>query len=204
MRVLQPSGAFDHYSFLLTKRKDGATLAVDWNMLALGEDLSAMLRRMLLPALGDVLTALAARLTSDEATTLKHGAKLLEMQQSTQEGNPRRALEIYAGLPVEAQRLKLFLVTRIHAAQQVDDAALGAAIEALTKHHPRDPSTAIHAIDAYALRGEHREGRRRDRSPDRARRTRSVLSRAARRAVARDEGRGGRAAQRDAGARAGA
>src|SRR5689334_14192031 len=48
-RILQASGAFDHYGFLLNREGSGRVRAVDWRMLSMGEPVSAMLRRMLSP-----------------------------------------------------------------------------------------------------------------------------------------------------------
>ncbi|HMI90305.1 MAG TPA: hypothetical protein VK509_03025, partial [Polyangiales bacterium] len=154
-RVLQPSGSFDHYAFLLSRRADKRVLAVDWSMLSLGEELSAMLRRMLSPMQSDRLAAIASQVSSEEALILKSGPQVIEMQSHVAAGRPQDAIAVYDKLPPSAQHAKLVLITRIAAAQKLGDEALRVASEDLIKYHPNDPSAALAAIDVYVIRGEH-------------------------------------------------
>jgi len=153
-RVLQPSGAFDHYAFLLDRRADKRVLAVDWHMLSLGEELSAMLRRMLSPMQSDRLAAIASQVSSEEALILRSGPQVIEMQSHVAAGRPQAAIAIYEKLPPSAQHAKLVLITRIAAAQKLGDEALRVASEDLIKYHPYDPSAALAAIDVHVIRGE--------------------------------------------------
>jgi len=154
-RVLQPSTAFDHYRFLLTKRADGKVQAVDWQLLSLGESISSQMRRLLLPAQGDRLRAVAALLSDEEAALLRHAQPITELQLATQANNPRRALEIFESMPRQAQQLKAVLLTRITAAQAFGDREYRAALQALLEQHPNDPAALVHAIDLHTLQGDH-------------------------------------------------
>jgi thioredoxin-like negative regulator of GroEL len=156
-RIMMETGAFDHYAFLLNKRKDGRVLAVDWHLLSVGEDLSSMLRRMLSPLQSDQLAAIAARLNPDDALALRYGSKLIEMQKYIQSEQPQKALDVYHALPKEAQDAKLVLITRIGAAQKLGDEQFRQAIEALIAKHPSDPTTSVYAIDGYTLRKDYRK-----------------------------------------------
>ena len=155
-RIMLPTGAFDHYAFLLNKRKDGRVFAVDWHLLSVGEDLSSMLRRMLSPLQSDQLAAIASRLNPDDALALRYGSKLIEMQKLIQSEQPQKAIEVYDALPKEAQDAKLVMITRIGAAQKLGDDAFRTAIEALIARYPNDPTTSVYAIDGYTLRKDYK------------------------------------------------
>ncbi|HEX2678686.1 MAG TPA: hypothetical protein VHM19_18665 [Polyangiales bacterium] len=156
LRVLQAGGGMEHCSFLLDRKPDGRALAVDWNMMSIGENLTAILRRSLMP-LGTSVSAIAARLGGEEGMTLRYSKPLIEMQKLASEKKALEALAVYEKLPAEAKNLKLFLIARITAAQQLGPQEHAAALDALIAAHPEDPTAAVFAIDAYTYRGDHKK-----------------------------------------------
>jgi hypothetical protein len=98
-RVLQPNAAFDHYRFLVTQRPDGAVRAVDWQQLSIGESVSSLMRRLLLPEQGERLREFAGLLPDEEALLWRYAPQVTQMQQAMQANDPRRALAIYKALP---------------------------------------------------------------------------------------------------------
>lgn len=130
---------------------------VDCYNYSTGELLSQTMHRVILPMVVETNRGFLDRLTKEQSAWVKNSAKVSQMTNLIQGGQARDALAVYATLPEELKADKTVLLLRLQAASTISDAQKMAAIDDLRKHHPKDPSLALMAIDLYVHQKKHDE-----------------------------------------------
>lgn len=155
VRLVAPEGPFDHVALRLGTRDGGKTSIVDFMTLGLGERFSSTIGA----------TLAAQRRSSGRARLLRRLTLGLwredvfdagiaagqEMRQLVSQGDATGALEHFAALPERVKQQRIPLLTRLFAAQQVDDASTLRALEDLKTYLPDDPAWLLSSLEYYTL-----------------------------------------------------
>jgi Flp pilus assembly protein TadD len=152
-RMLDKDGALNYHDYVVVTRA-GRTRAVDIDVLITGEMLTETTRRALLPLAVARNRTLLDRLAGKESAYITHTETIKKL--SNAQVDPRGALAAYATLPEELKLDRNLMILRLQAAQNVDDTEYMAAMEAMRKTHPNDPSMNMMEVDYYFMRKMYR------------------------------------------------
>jgi tetratricopeptide (TPR) repeat protein len=107
---------------------------------------------MYIPLAAQVSRGLLDRLLGSEQAFMKNFPKFQQMMTDLRGGRPVDALKIYEQFPPELKKDKNILLTRLQAAQAVNDEEYARAIEDLRAAHPDDACIDMISIDYYLLK----------------------------------------------------
>jgi hypothetical protein len=154
-RLTMSEGGFEHLALLLEDKRKRAR-AVDLWQLTVGDTTSAIMRRMILPVMGDDLKRIVNRLTGHEQAFVEHMNTIIEAQRLNAEGRGHDALHLLDELPESLKKERFVMLQRVAMAQLASPNEHLIEIEALAEAFPDDPTTQVHLIDGYALQGKPR------------------------------------------------
>src|SRR5690606_24372100 len=110
--------------------------------------------RMLLPTLANGAEKLLARLTGKERAYVENIEKIIEAQRLAAGGRGHDALHLLDQLPENLRKERFVMLQRVAMAQGAGREELLGEVEALAAAYPDDPTTQVHLIDGYVLKGE--------------------------------------------------
>jgi hypothetical protein len=153
-RLLKPisQGGCNYMEFVPQRSADGKVRTSDIYVYLSGEFLSATLRRALLPIIANESRSFLDKLLTGEKDYVKDLPKFEKATQSINQGHSKEALDILKQMSPETQKQKLFLLTRLRAAQSVDDKQYAAVLDDIQKLFPNDPCLDLISIDYYVLK----------------------------------------------------
>jgi hypothetical protein len=150
-RMLKEGGV-NYHDCILARGKDGTLRIADIYVYLSGENISATLRRLFLPAAAQASRSFLEKLLGSESELVKHLPSIQRMVIVTREGRPAEALRIYRSLPSSVQKEKCVLLARFQAAQAVGEEEEIAATDEVKKQFPDDPSLDLLAVDSLCFR----------------------------------------------------
>jgi tetratricopeptide (TPR) repeat protein len=153
-RVISKAG-INYLDLELARNAKGEVVIVDIYPHISGELFSETLRRMYLMAAAEAGHDLMDKLMGKEQEFLKNVPKLQAMQRLTQERKPAEVVKTFRELPPSLRQDKLFLLLRLNAASNLDEAEYQKAIEDFEKAFPNDPSIALISIDGHMMRKDY-------------------------------------------------
>jgi tetratricopeptide (TPR) repeat protein len=153
-RVISKAG-INYLDFELAKNAKGQVVIVDIYPHISGELFSQTLRRMYLMAATEAGHNLMDKMMGKEQEFLKNVPKLQAMQRLTQESKPAEVVKTFRELPPSLRQDKLFLLLRLNAASNLEEAEYQKAIEDFEKAFPNDPSIALISIDGHMMRKDY-------------------------------------------------
>ncbi len=150
-RLLIPKKpALDYFDFEVAKLNDGTVAAIDYFVYRNGETISHSIRRRYQSIASAASKALArSELTQQEMDVAENSQKVSEMTACSDTGDGRRALEIYAQLPIAFQNEKNALLARLAAAHLVGAKEYDDALQAIRSAIPDDPCLDFILYDYY-------------------------------------------------------
>jgi tetratricopeptide (TPR) repeat protein len=153
-RVLSKAG-INYLDFELSKNAKGQVVIVDIYPHISGELFSETLRRMYLMAAAEAGYNLMDKLMGKDQDFLKNFSKLQAMQRFTQEHKPAEVVKTFNELPPSLRQNKIFLLLRLTAASNLEEAEYQKAIAEFEKAFPNDASLALISIDGHMLRKDY-------------------------------------------------
>ncbi len=154
-RIMTTQSGVNYLDLELARNAQGQVVIVDFYPYITGEAFSETLRRMYLQAAREAGYDLVDKLMGKEQDFLKNAPKLKEMQLQVQEKKFAEVVKTFAALPESLRQTKPFLLLRLSAAAQLDEAEYQKAIEDFEKAHPKDPSLDLISIDGHMMRKDY-------------------------------------------------
>ena len=152
-RIITPEGTVDFLEYLPIGRNESLRVG-DAFAFSTGEDVSASLRRVLLPLVAHENRSLLERLTGAESDLVRHNEAFGELVSSNLEGRWQETLDVYESLPDSLQREKYALLTVLHAASWIDDTRYVELVETFRTTYPDDAALDLILINYHTIRGE--------------------------------------------------
>ena len=143
------AGGLNYMEFTLIRAGDGAVVAEDIYLMAAGEKLSQVLRRLVLPLLAETRKgdrSPAAQAQMDQMTQLS------KLGQAFREGRHDEAARLYRGLPAARRDEKVVMLIGLQVLGQTDEPGYLAEIQRYRKLFPNDPSLDLISADYYVLK----------------------------------------------------
>jgi tetratricopeptide (TPR) repeat protein len=147
-------GAVNYHDLILAPGKDGALKIVDIYPALAGENVSATLRRSLLPVLVEENKSFLGKLLGSESDFIANLPSIKKMQDLARQGRHKEALAACLALPASLQKDRSILAQRVTYATKVDSTAYNAAVADYKKWHPKSPALQMMLIDYYFNRKE--------------------------------------------------
>lgn len=147
-------GGVGYLEYVLERGADGAARAVDFRSYSSGEWASETIRRSYLPLAVEKEKGLLEKLRGKESAFVKHAKELREMGAAMEKGEHARVLAVFARLPTELKRERVFLVLRMHAAHAAGEAEYIEALEDMIDALGGDPCLDLTLIDYHLLNKE--------------------------------------------------
>jgi predicted negative regulator of RcsB-dependent stress response len=154
-RVVSSQGGVNYLDMELARKADGQVVIVDFYPYITGELFSETMRRMFLQAAREAGYNLVDKLMGKEQDFLKNAPRLQEMQRFVQEQKFAEALKTFNELPPSLRQNKPFLLLRLTAASQLEEAEYQKAIQDFEQAYPNDPCLDLISIDGHMLRKDY-------------------------------------------------
>lgn len=155
LRMLDGNGGCNYHLWRLQKNKRGEVRGVDMYIFLSGESFGDTVRRMTLLSVPKDDRSFLQKLTGTEQTMSKHQGQMMQIMQATQQQNFKSVLTGYDKLPANLKNEKAFMVIRMMAAMQVDDAEYVKALDDFQKQYPGDASADLAGIDLFFLKKQY-------------------------------------------------
>lgn len=155
-RLMPVDGGFTYIEIILARR-ERVVKAVDIYNFVNGERISETFRRFLRALLADETRGLVDRLTGNKDVLVEHFGSVERMSEALRDNRPLVVLEIYSRLPLSAQRETWIQLTRLRAAQRINDQEYERAIQDFRKFHPQSEALDLVTLDAYLMQKKYAE-----------------------------------------------
>lgn len=156
-RLMVPQkSSLDYFEFEIVRRSDGTVAASDYYTFRTGEMVSQTVcrqYRFIAPSASKAVARIS--LTPKDLSIAENNRKISDMQISAHAGDGRRALDIYAELPVALQNDKTVLLTRLDAANLLGGRDYEDAMQAIQSALPGDPCLDFVLVDYYLFHNEY-------------------------------------------------
>jgi hypothetical protein len=154
VRIDMGERGLNYMDFLIAKRDDGSWSIVDWLDYAQGQAYTGSLRLVIALMMRDQ-PSFMSRLLGMPEVDADLARSIGEMGAAGQRGDWTGWLEIYRTLPEEVRMNRVFLVTRMAAANVLGDRdEYMSTMADLREHHGDDPTLSLALIDYYILTGD--------------------------------------------------
>ncbi|HEX5754239.1 MAG TPA: hypothetical protein VFZ09_49105 [Archangium sp.] len=154
-RVMTSQSGVNYLDLELARNAEGQVVIVDFYPYITGEPFSETLRRMYLQAAKEAGYNLVDKLMGKEQDFLKNAPKLQEMQRQVQEKQYAEVVKTFDALPESLRKNKPFLLLRLSAAAQLDEAQYQKSIQDFEQAYPNDPSLDLISIDGHMMRKDY-------------------------------------------------
>lgn len=154
-RVITSQGGVNYLDLELAQKADGQVVIADFYPYITGELFSETMRRMYLQAAKEAGYDLVDKMMGKEQDFLKNASKLQEMQRLVQEQKFAEVVKTFDALPQSLRQSKPFLLLRLTATAQLDEAEYQKTIQAFEKAFPNDPSLDLISIDGHMMRKDY-------------------------------------------------
>jgi len=155
MRMLDAGGGCNYHLWRLQKNSQGKVQGVDMYILLSGETFADTMRRITLLSVPKDDRTFFQKLSGAEQAIAKHQTQMLAMIQATQSGDSKAVLTAYDELPNKLKTEKSFMIMRMSAAMQVDEALYIETLEDYQKEYPGDASSALMGLDLFFLKKDY-------------------------------------------------
>ncbi|MFE8600900.1 tetratricopeptide repeat protein [Archangium violaceum] len=154
-RIMSSEGGVNYLDLELAKNAEAQVVIVDFYPYITGEPFSETMRRMYLQAATEAGYNLVDKLMGKEQDFLKNATKLQAMQRMVQEKQFAEVVKTFEALPKSLRQTKPFLLLRLTAAGQLEEAEYQKAIEDFETAYPNDPSLDLISIDGHMMRKDY-------------------------------------------------
>ncbi len=154
-RVITSQGGMNYLDLELARNAKGEVVIVDFYPYITGERFSETMRRMYLQAAKEAGYDLVDKLMGKEQDFLKNAPKLQEMQRLVQEKKFAETVKMFDALPLSLRQTKSFLLLRLTASAQLDEAEYQKTIQDFETAFPNDPSLDLISIDGHMMRKDY-------------------------------------------------
>jgi tetratricopeptide (TPR) repeat protein len=152
MRMLDANGGCNYHLWRLQKNAAGDVQGIDMYIFLSGETFADTMRRITLLSVPKDDRTFFQKLSGVEQSIAKHQQQMLKLFQATQAGDFEAILAAYDALPNKLKSEKSFMVMRMTAAMQADEAVYLETLEAFQKQYPGDVSAALMGLDLYFIK----------------------------------------------------
>ncbi len=153
VRMLQPQYKINYHELMFDRDERGFARISDIYIMAMGESINSIFRRMLLAGYADEQSPLLARVFSNHANAVELGQSLQKIP-TLVKTDPKQALKTIASLPAELRNEKWMLILRLNTAATLDETEYDAAYQAFVNAFPGDSSLDLQSVFYHFARGE--------------------------------------------------
>jgi len=147
-RIVSESG-LNYHDLLLSEADDGSVRILDLFIYSLGEWVSQTARRGFLPLVAQLENGSLDRMKKGDNLYLDNVPNILKMQHHYQQGEFRKALDLFRAFPDELKNNRNILMVRFAVAVQLGGEEYDQAMLDLKTAFPDDPSLDLVLIDHY-------------------------------------------------------